>query len=207
MGTTSAELDDQVAVLLHAGATYRTICRQLEIGYYRVQRVRAERQIPLPIARTRRSPQELKALEERVVAILRAGATYREVREATRFSLNRISSLRRQHSIPVPDRSRERGAKQRRTVDEAFDLYTRPTPDGHLLWTGPRSGRGVDLLAEGRKHNARAVAFQRHHGREPEGRIWRARECDEPCCIAGAHHTDQLIRHGAPSGRPVPGRP
>ena len=194
MGTDWKTLDDQVAALLETGATYRTITRQLNVGHHRIRRVRAERNILLPPDRDKRSAQELSDMDARAVAMLQAGATYWQVREATRLGLNRISGLRKHHGIPVPDR--DRNARQRRTIEETFALYTRPTPDGHLLWAGPRSGRGVDLLAEGRKYNARAIAFEKDHGRPPQGRIWRMRACREPDCIAGAHHTDQLIRHG-----------
>lgn len=134
----------------------------------------------------------LDALEPRAVAMLRAGATYQQIRAQLGLSTNRIIRLRTEHAIPVPDH--DRAAHRRLTVDEAFTRYTRPTHDGHLLWTGPRSHRTFHLTASGRKHNPRAIAFQRHHHRPPDGHLRRLPTCEQPDCIAGAHHTDHRIR-------------
>lgn len=184
-------LDDQIAAMLEAGATGQAVAHRLNVGYVRIQRIRTERHIPLAPGRAKRTRAELKAIDAQAVAILRDGASYQEVRSKLRLSPNQISHLRKTHKIPVPARDPQAG--QRRTVDEAFALYARLTADGHVVWTGPRSGRSPDLLAVGGRHNARHVAFRKHHGRDPQGRVWRT--CDEPGCIAGAHHTDQIIRH------------
>lgn len=180
-----------IAAMLHAGATMAEVKQQLHVSNYAVLSVRRALNIPVPPERAKRTRAELAALEDQAVTMLRAGASYEEIRRALNLGRNRISALRKQHRIPVPNRDRNRS--QRLTVDEAFALYAQPTTDGeHLVWTGPRSGRGVDLTASGRKYNARAVAFKKHHGRAPEGRIRRT--CELPDCIAGAHHTDHRIR-------------
>jgi len=180
-----------VATMLRAGATHAQIKQQLHVSNNTIVHTRRTLRIPYPPGRAKRTRAELNALETEAIAMLRAGATYKQIRSKLGLGLNDISRLRKQHNIPVPDR--DRGATTRLSVDEAFTLYTRPTTNGdHLLWTGPRSGRGVDLIASGRKHNARAIAFTKHHGRDPEGRLWRT--CTEHACIAGAHHTDYRIR-------------
>lgn len=179
-----------VADLLRAGATYAQIKQQLHVTQSTISRTRTVLQIPLPAGRTRRSREEMTAARAQAIAMLRAGATSKQVYEATRVGPNDIARLRRQHNIPVPARDPNRAA--RHTVDEAFALHARDTDDGHVLWTGPRSGRSCDLIASGRRYNARRIAFRRHRGRDPQGRLWRT--CDEPACIAGAHHTDRLIR-------------
>ncbi|XUL91021.1 hypothetical protein ACQ86D_33970 [Streptomyces galilaeus] len=193
--TTPVTLDDQIAALLRAGTTYQRIAEQLHVGTRRVWAVRVARGIPLPPERAKRSRAEVAAQFPRAVELLRAGASYEDIRAETRLTLNRIAELRRQHKIPTP--RAHLGASQRFTVDQAFARYAQPGPEGHLIWTGPVSGRSLDLLAGGRKYNARVVAFQRHYGREPEGRLWRT--CKNTACIAGAHHTDLTIRTGATS--------
>ncbi|MFI5880846.1 hypothetical protein [Streptomyces sp. NPDC051554] len=185
------ELEDRIAAMLQAGATCDAVAQELNVGYIRIRRVRTERHIPVPPERAKRTRAELDVLEDQAVAILRDGASYDEVRSKFRLSPNRIAQLRKRHRIPVPSYDKQAG--QRRTVDEAFALYAQDTAGEHVLWTGPRSGRSADLLAAGRRHNARHVAFRKHHGRDPQGRVWRT--CDEPGCIAGAHHTDHLIRN------------
>jgi len=184
--------DDQIAALLEAGATQATIMEQLQVGNSVIRRVRVERCIPLPPGRAKRSRAELEALEPRAIAMMLAGAGSREIYQELRLSLNAIAQLRRELNIPAP--RRDVWAEFRRTVDDAFERYAVPAEDGHLLWTGPRSGRSLDVLASGGRHNARHVSFRRHYGREPIGRVFRRRSCPLPDCVAGAHHTDALMR-------------
>lgn len=180
-----------LAAMLRAGALHRDIRDRLRVSNETIAAARQALGIELPPGRFKRTRAQIKAVEPRAVAMLRAGATYDQVRAETGLSLNAISTLRKQHNITV--RGRRKAPTKRLTVDQAFALHTRPTATGdHLLWTGPRSGRSVDLTASGQTRNARSIAFQRHHGREPEGRMWRT--CEHPDCIAGAHHTDRRIR-------------
>lgn len=183
--------DDQVAALLATGATYAQITQQLEVSTHTIARVLRERRIPRPPGRMmKRRPDAIRAAEAEALRMLRAGATTREIRDATRTGLNRIAALRRAHGLPVPG---PRPQPDRLTIEQTFDLYAKPTTDGdHLVWTGPVSGRGLDLLAEGLRLNARAVGFRRHHGRDPHGYLRRT--CDLPDCVHGAHHTDRTIR-------------
>lgn len=180
-----------VAAMIRAGATHIAIMRELHVSNETIVAARQALGIPLSPGRAKRTSAQLAALEPQAIAMLRDGATYDQVRAKTGLGLNRISRLRKRHNIPLS--GRRRPPDGRLTIDEAFTLYTRSTTTGdHLLWTGPRSGRGVDLTASGHTYNARSIAFQRHYGRAPEGRLWRT--CEHPDCIAAAHHTDRRIR-------------
>ncbi|MDX3170084.1 hypothetical protein PV516_40700 [Streptomyces scabiei] len=184
-----------VAVMLRAGATHARIRVELHVSDWLIRRTRIALDIPVPPERAKRRPAEVVALDDQALAMLRAGATYDEIRAALRLSPNRIARLRRQHNIPVT--RRPGWAPPRFTIDEAFARHTQPTPEGgHLIWTGPRSGRGYDLIASGRTHNARHIAFRKHHGRDPEGQTRRT--CDQTDCIAGAHLTDRTLREATP---------
>ncbi|MFF9043299.1 hypothetical protein [Streptomyces parvulus] len=181
-------LDDQVADLLEAGATYQHIQQQLRTDSQRVRRVRAERRIPLPPGRAKRSRAELDALEPTVIAMLLAGAMYKEIRSETRYSPNAIARLRRELSIPVP--SREPAGL---TIDEALTRYALPsTTGGHVTWQGPTRGRTMTLFAEGRRFNARYILFERTHGRPHVGYV--RSNCGLIPCIAGTHLTDSIMR-------------
>jgi uncharacterized protein YerC len=184
--------DDQVAALLEAGATHELIMRRLGVSNTVIRRVRAERDIPLPPGRAKRPRSELDALEAQAIAMMLAGAGTKEIYEELRLSLNTIAELRRELNLPAP--RQDVWSKFRRSVDEAFARYARPADGGHLLWTGPHSGRGLDLIASGRRYNARHVAFLKHHGREPVGRVFPSDGCRVKDCIAGAHHTDAVMR-------------
>ncbi|MFE6282454.1 hypothetical protein [Streptomyces sp. NPDC057877] len=185
------QLRADVAAMLRAGATHAQIIEQLGVSSHTIVRTRRALNIPVPPGRAKRTSAELAALDDQAVTMLQGGATYEEIHRLLGLGHNRVSDLRKQHKIPVPHR--DRNATQRLTVDEQFARYAIPTSTGgHLLWTGPHSGRGLDLIASGRKHNARHVAFAKHHGRDPDGRVRRT--CELPDCIAGAHHTDHRIR-------------
>lgn len=176
-----------VAAMLHVGATSAQVQEQLHVSEYVVRLARQS----LGMAQAKRSRAELDAIEERAVAMLRAGATLSGIYAELRLGRNRITQLRKLHGIPVP----ERQPASQLTFDQAFALHTQPTPTGgHLLWIGPRSGRGATLCASGVRHNPRKAAFLMDHGREPEGRLFRLSSCDHPDCIAGAHLTDRRIR-------------
>lgn len=181
-----------VAELLRAGLSGREIKERLKVSDSTISRHRQRLGIPVPPSRAKRTRAELAAIEDQAVVMLRAGARYDEIYAELGLGRNRISELRKAHSIPVPA-DRDIWASRRLTVDDAFARHTKPDPTGeHLLWTGPRGGRGFQLTASGRTYNARAVAFAKHHRREPEGRLWRT--CNHPDCTAGAHLTDHRIR-------------
>ncbi|MFJ9381910.1 hypothetical protein [Streptomyces sp. NPDC101455] len=98
------DLDDEIAGMLRDGVTHQDIATALRVGQSRIVRVRAERHIPLPRGRTGLTPAEHRAREEQATAMLRAGATYQQIYDATRLQYDRISALRKHHNIPVPDR-------------------------------------------------------------------------------------------------------
>ncbi|MET9088122.1 hypothetical protein ABZX77_40635 [Streptomyces sp. NPDC004237] len=183
--------DDRIAGMLRAGATYAQIQDELGARSDTIARVRRTRGIPVPESR-RLDPAHKAAVEARVVELLTGGATYEEVRAEVGLSYPTIGKIRNRAAVDTPFRK-----GHRRTVRQAYALYTREDGD-HLLWTGPRSGTRPVLTAGNEHHNPRAIAFRRHHRRDPEGRLWRT--CDEPQCIAGAHHTDETLRAARDTG-------
>ncbi|MFD5468864.1 hypothetical protein [Streptomyces sp. NPDC127105] len=184
-----------VAAMLRAGATYRAIKEQLGVGHGVISKTRTVYKIPTP---RRLGPQgaELRAATERsyatVAAMLRAGATHRQITAATGVTAPTIVRVRRILRIPVPPRHQ----RTARTVAQVLALYVEPYgDDGHARWTGPHADTQPQLSASGRVYSARREAFRAHHDRPPVG-IVRA-SCTEPRCIAGAHLTDQTIRDEA----------
>lgn len=139
------------------------------------------------------SDEERGAIEERVVEMALAGATYPEISDAVGLSAPTIRRIRTAHQLPRPARNRRPTGPPARSLTDAFDHYTQTDDDGHIHWTGPYSGRMPALSAQGDHFNARRVAFRIHHHRDPAGPLRRT--CTAPDCIAGAHHTDQTIRN------------
>ncbi|MGW5123002.1 Trp family transcriptional regulator [Streptomyces sp. NPDC004069] len=182
---------EDVAALLRAGATYRAIHQQLGVSHGLISKTRTFYKIPVP---RRIGPRgaELRAATERrypqVVAMLRAGATHRQITAATGATTPTITRVRRILDIPVPVGH----MRTARTIAQGLALYVEPYGDDHARWTGPRADDSPQLWASGRRYNARHETFRAHHGRPPVGSV-RA-SCTERRCIAGAHLTDQTIR-------------
>ncbi|UAX56787.1 Trp family transcriptional regulator [Streptomyces sp. A144] len=191
---TGARPRADVAELLRAGGTYRSISAELGVSHAVISVTRIAYRIPTPRRRGLQGD-ELKAQTEQrypqVAAMLRAGATQRQITAATGVTHPTIVRVRRILEIPLPDRSKGRS----RTIAEALALYVAPYGDGHARWTGPRAGNQAQLWANGRVYNARHEAFRAHHGRAPVGLVLvGGAGCEEPRCMAGAHLTDQTIR-------------
>ncbi|MFJ1664829.1 Trp family transcriptional regulator [Streptomyces bottropensis] len=181
--------DTAVARMLRAGATYRQINEQLGASPATVIRIRRELQIPVPDGRPG-SHNRRDDIHDQVAGMLRAGATYSQIRNTLRVSSRVIAAARRTHSIKLaPGRQRDR------TPADTLALYSAPTGDGHTHWTGPWAGRKPQLWHTGRAHSALRIAFRLHHGREPQGRVTRGNQgCEDPQCITGAHLADDRIR-------------
>ncbi|MDX2551347.1 hypothetical protein [Streptomyces stelliscabiei] len=184
---------DDVAALLRAGATYNQVHTELGVGQATIAATRKAYNIPLPVGRRGHSRRGTEAaqVEARIAAMLRVGATYATIRTELHVSTTLIARVRRNHKIPTP--SGRPSGRAVRTPEQTLAAYSRPAADGHTLWTGPlgRVGRPV-IWMRNKAHNARAVAFRKHHGRDPVGRVTVA--CDEPRCIAGPHLADSTIR-------------
>ncbi|MGW6391125.1 hypothetical protein ACWFR1_11610 [Streptomyces sp. NPDC055103] len=79
--------------------------------------------------------------------------------------------------------------------EDAFDERTVAVEGGHLHWSGATGHRGTPVVAwRGQVETAYRLAFRWHHGREPEGNVRPS--CDYPCCVAGGHLADRVIREG-----------
>lgn len=182
-----------IAAMLRTGATYRAIQETLGVTRYAVMETR--RYLKLPSATTgsgrRIAPEDRPAIEQRVVELARAGATYRQIQDEVGITHPTIAAIRRKHGVPKTARKPTPNAK-RRSIAEAFALHARPDNDGHTHWTGPHAGRLPTLNAENSTHNARHIAFRMHHGRDPHGRVRST--CTVDRCLTGAHLTDHTIR-------------
>lgn len=128
----------------------------------------------------------MKARQD-IADLLRAGATYAQIRQQLGVNRNLIASTRKALRIPVP-----RARTWHRTAEESFALYATPYGDGHTRWDGPMAGRMPQIWADGRAHSALRVAFQIRHGREPVGNVKPG--CDEGTCIAPDHVVDRPMR-------------
>ncbi|CBG73480.1 hypothetical protein SCAB_64771 [Streptomyces scabiei 87.22] len=189
-----SKVREDVADMLRAGATYRQIIARLGVRQATIAATRKAYRIPLPAGRTGRHRDTPGAadVDAAIAAMLRAGATYTEVREQLHVSAQRISGVRLEQKIPVPA-GRCPGHNGPRTPEQTLAQYSRPAADGHTTWTGPTDGAGKPTIWT--RHQALSgwrVAFLAHHGREPDGRVQVA--CDQPRCIAGPHLTDRRIR-------------
>lgn len=126
-----------------------------------------------------------------IAEMLRAGATYAQIREQLGVRSNTtIALVRQQHGIPV-----HRQRVPMRTPEESYALYAVPAGDGHARWTGPWAGRMPQIChpgRDGRKESALRIAFRMRHDREPVGRVKPG--CRQPWCVASGHLTDRTIR-------------
>ncbi|MFD7884052.1 hypothetical protein ACFV3N_16635 [Streptomyces bauhiniae] len=74
------------------------------------------------------------------------------------------------------------GCKAAASPEDLFRRRTKPTNDGHLLWTGSRSRAGAPSLRHGgRNLSAYRIAFRIANGREPEGKALPT--CDRDGCV------------------------
>ncbi|MFD3608975.1 hypothetical protein ACFWXA_13040 [Streptomyces atroolivaceus] len=92
----------------------------------------------------------------------------------------------------VPGRGRRASAA---SWEDAFNERTVAVEGGHLHWTGSTGHRGTPVVAwRGQVETGYRLAFRWHHGRDPEGNVRPS--CDYPCCVAGGHLADRVIRGG-----------
>jgi uncharacterized protein YerC len=184
---------DQVAAMLHEGATAQQIGEQLHVSTRIVTEVRQDRGIPLPPGRGGGHAPDT-ALRDRIAALLTDGATYDQIQAQTGAGTTTIARVRKDRSIPLTrGRPGNTAYTPARTPEQALAHYSRPTPHGgHTDWTGPTQGRHLPVIWSAGRHNAYHLAFRAHHGRDPVGRVNRS--CDHPGCITGAHLTDHTIR-------------
>lgn len=77
------------------------------------------------------------------------------------------------------------------TLDEKLSFHTsEPDAGGCVRWSGPMSTHGLPIVCiDGEKYATVArVAFERHHGRKPSGKI--RSNCGTRECVAVGHLLD-----------------
>ena len=192
----TAPVREDIAALLRAGVPYSKIRTQLHVSNDTIITTRkaigmAPGGTTFPDGRPKTDDErraDITRRHTRAATMLRAGASYREIRAELGISPGTISNIRRTLDIPSP-----RTPRPVRTPAEALALYSTPHADGHTHWTGPRTGGGnPQLWADGRSYSPLRIAFHLHHGREPQGRV--RTDCDDPKCITGAHLADRRLR-------------
>lgn len=182
--------EEQIAAMLRSGATYAQITRRLHVDSWAIYRVRTRQRIPLPEGRAKRTRAQLDAATRQAIAMLRTGATTRQIHAATHISYNAIAALRRALNLPRPQRT-----VACRTPEETYALYAVPAEDGHARWQGPWAGRMPQIHhpgRRGRKESALRVGFRMRHGREPVGYVRPT--CGKTWCVASGHLMDRPMR-------------
>lgn len=124
-----------------------------------------------------------------IVQRLAAGHSNNRISRELRCDKTRVARIRRELDLGefVP-------TTHTRTLEEKWALFTVPTDDGHLLWTGRRtktSGTPVFSYRE-RTYTARKIAFRIRTGRDPEGHALA--ECGTNDCVLPEHVDDGTIR-------------
>ncbi|MFM9589712.1 Trp family transcriptional regulator [Streptomyces scabiei] len=197
-GVRRTAVRDQVADMLRAGATSQQISKALNVSTRIVTEVRQDHGIPLPPGRGGGHAPDA-ALRDQIAALLRAGATYDQIHEQTGAGTSTIARVRKDRAIPLPQGRQSRTTyTPALTPEQAFAHYSKPTPEGgHTDWTGPVQGNRLPVVWSAGRHNALHLAFRLHYGRDPVGRINRARTCKHPGCITGAHLTDRRLREAS----------
>lgn len=86
-------------------------------------------------------------------------------------------------------------ARSAASWEAAFAERTVAVDGGHLHWSGTTGARGTPVVAYGGQvETAYRLSFRWHHKREPVGNVKPT--CSYPCCVAGGHLVDRLIREG-----------
>ncbi|MEU6012059.1 hypothetical protein [Streptomyces sp. NPDC047453] len=192
---------EDVAEMLRQGAPYRVIEQELGASRHVITATRQAYRIPLPKGPGYRlSSEQREVVEKQVAELLSDHASYREIREEVGISYPTIQRIRTRLGLPVGG---GRDRPRPRTVAQTFELYTEPFGEGHLRWTGPRRGRSALLFAEGRRFNARHVAFEAYRGRPPVGYVRSS--CRQIPCMEGAHLVDAVLRGTASPSCQQPG--
>ncbi|QKW07004.1 hypothetical protein HUT18_11915 [Streptomyces sp. NA04227] len=85
--------------------------------------------------------------------------------------------------------------KRYASLEEMFADRTIEVEGGHLHWTGATGARGTPVVAhQCQVDTAYRLSFRWHHGRAPEGNVRPT--CGYPCCVAGGHLADRVMREG-----------
>jgi hypothetical protein len=136
-------------------------------------------------------PRQPQFSREEIADLLRAG-TMTESAIAYRLGCSRptVAKVRKALGMPAP---RLGHAPRYNTVEDAFRAHAVPAADGHVEWTGVRTGADAPMVRYRRdSESAYRVAFRLHHGREPEGVVYPT--CGRAGCIAGPHLSDTPMR-------------
>ncbi len=151
-------------------------------------------------------PRPLPVSREVIAALLRRGdMTESAIAREVGVSRPTVGNVRKALGLPAP---RQGQPPVYASVEDAYRALAVPREDGHVEWTGLRTGGHAPMIKHCRDSvSAYRVAFRLHHGRDPEGLVYPA--CALKDCVAGAHVEDTPMRHARkrsfPNRAPGPG--
>lgn len=125
-----------------------------------------------------------------VAELLRAGLSNIAIGRQLNVDPRRVERVRRALGIPPVRRGFEPAA----SPEALFWSRTQQAPDGHLIWTGFRSGpnKTPGMRHLGTYYSAYRLAFRIQYGRAPEGHVNST--CRVDGCVAPAHMQDRIVR-------------
>jgi hypothetical protein len=136
-------------------------------------------------------PRPLPVSREEIAALLRRGdMTESAIARQLGVSRPTVGNVRKTLGLPAP---RQGQPPAYASVEDAYRAHAVPRADGHVEWTGLRTGGHAPMIKHCRSmESAYRVAFRLHHGRDPQGIVYPG--CDTEGCVAGAHVEDTVMR-------------
>ncbi|WP_330173041.1 hypothetical protein OG875_05180 [Streptomyces sp. NBC_01498] len=118
-----------------------------------------------------------------IAELLQAGLTTKAIARRIHVHTRTITAVRRELDLPPA-----RPGPKPSAPEAIFWRRTRPTDDGHLLWTAP----GRQLRGGDNKVSVYRVAFRIGNQRDPVGNVMTG--CGRNRCVHPAHVEDQPMR-------------
>ncbi|MFG3276190.1 hypothetical protein [Streptomyces luteogriseus] len=136
-------------------------------------------------------PRPLPVSREEIATLLRRGdMTESAIARKLGVSRPTVGNVRKTIGLPTP---RQGQPPTYPSIEDAYRAHAVPRKDGHVEWTGLRTGGHAPMVKHCRSmESAYRVAFRLHHGRDPEGLVYPA--CGTEGCVAGAHVEDTVMR-------------
>jgi hypothetical protein len=141
------------------------------------------------------SPRPANASRETIVRALRTARSDSSIARDLGCDRHRVGAIRKSLGLPkVP--------QQPLTLEEKWQVNTRPLDGGHLEWVGERVGKARTPVLRYREasYSPAAVAFRMRHGRDPQGYVIAecgVRQCVAPDCVedeAGRQRLREQLR-------------
>ncbi|MEV6180147.1 hypothetical protein [Streptomyces sp. NPDC052015] len=122
---------------------------------------------------------------EEIIALLREGLSDKQVGKRLHTNPKRVTAIRAELKLPAY-------TVTPLTFEEQWSANTEPVDGGHLRWTGRLRDGAPAVTHEGRTLHVRRAAFERLHGRTPQGPVLPG--CGWGPCVRPEHLEDRLVR-------------